>query len=188
MRKVDLAGYVICALIRPKGILWDLDWCSEKASPVFEAPFCQTTSVQDSMCEWSSYPAGREMGLPRNIVIELGVHNVHIHLKVHVSNHRNQRTQAKTRETPPHHYASATKLNSWYNVVTEETFAGHPPNPDPSIRLPDCKARFITPNNSFPHVHSPMTVNSTPLQSMLRIQWSDVWLVSGCMTMESQVF
>ncbi|GFU64570.1 hypothetical protein TNCV_305091 [Trichonephila clavipes] len=33
----------------------------------------QTTSVQASMCEWSSYPAGREMGLPRNIAIELGV-------------------------------------------------------------------------------------------------------------------
>ncbi|GFW41085.1 hypothetical protein TNCV_414941 [Trichonephila clavipes] len=53
---------------------------------------------------------------------------------------------------------------------------------------PDCKARFIIPKNSFPHVHSPMTVSSTPLQSMLRILWSDVWLVSGCKTMESQVF
>ncbi|GFX20378.1 uncharacterized protein TNCV_3487361 [Trichonephila clavipes] len=63
---VDLAGDVICALIRPKGVLWYLDWSSEKASPVLEHPFCQTTSEQASMCEWSSYPAGREMGLPRN--------------------------------------------------------------------------------------------------------------------------
>ncbi|GFU53658.1 hypothetical protein TNCV_1470631 [Trichonephila clavipes] len=70
---VDLAGYVICALIRPKGVLWDLDRVSEKSSPVFEHPFRQTTSVQALMCEWSSYPAGREMGLPRNIAIELGV-------------------------------------------------------------------------------------------------------------------
>ncbi|GFX89223.1 hypothetical protein TNCV_1339221 [Trichonephila clavipes] len=30
-------------------------------------------SVQASMCEWSIYPAGREMGLPRNIAIELEV-------------------------------------------------------------------------------------------------------------------
>ncbi|GFX53293.1 hypothetical protein TNCV_362861 [Trichonephila clavipes] len=72
---VDLAGYVICALIRPKGVLWDLDRDSEKASPLFEYPFRQTTSVQASMCEWSSYPTGREMGLSRNIVIELGVQN-----------------------------------------------------------------------------------------------------------------
>ncbi|GFX04127.1 hypothetical protein TNCV_3972761 [Trichonephila clavipes] len=50
-----------CALIRPKGVLWDLDRGSEKASPVFEHPFCQP------MCEWSSYPAGREMGLTRNV-------------------------------------------------------------------------------------------------------------------------
>ncbi|GFW59627.1 transposable element Tc1 transposase [Trichonephila clavipes] len=39
VRMVDLAGYVICALIRPKGVLWDLDRGSEKASPVFEHPF-----------------------------------------------------------------------------------------------------------------------------------------------------
>ncbi|GFV81650.1 hypothetical protein TNCV_1703071 [Trichonephila clavipes] len=61
---VDLAGYVICTLIRPKGVPWDLDQGSEKASPVFEHPFRQTTAVQASMCEWSSYPAGRETGLP----------------------------------------------------------------------------------------------------------------------------
>ncbi|GFV41883.1 hypothetical protein TNCV_2958991 [Trichonephila clavipes] len=51
----------------------DLDRGSEKASPVFKHPFGQTTPVQASMCEWSSYPAGREMGLPGNIAIELGV-------------------------------------------------------------------------------------------------------------------
>ncbi|GFU63066.1 hypothetical protein TNCV_4123081 [Trichonephila clavipes] len=94
----------------------------------------------------------------------------------------------KPRETPPHYYASITKLNSRHNAVTKKTFAGHPLNPDASIRLPDCKARCITPKNSFPHVHSPMTVSSTPLQSFLLILWSDVWLVSGCTIMESQVF
>ncbi|GFX86859.1 hypothetical protein TNCV_3751321 [Trichonephila clavipes] len=45
-------------------VLWDLDRGSEKSSPVFEHPFRQTTSVKVSMCEWSSYPAGREMALP----------------------------------------------------------------------------------------------------------------------------
>ncbi|GFU49999.1 hypothetical protein TNCV_2362721 [Trichonephila clavipes] len=29
VRMVDLAGYVICALIRPKGVLWNLDRGSE---------------------------------------------------------------------------------------------------------------------------------------------------------------
>ncbi|GFX05731.1 hypothetical protein TNCV_3198481 [Trichonephila clavipes] len=96
--------------------------------------------------------------------------------------------KAKPRDTPPQHYASTNKLNSRHNAVTKETFAGHPPNPDASIRLPDCKARFITPMNSLPHVHSPMTVSSTPLQWMLHILWSDVWLASGCKTMESRVF
>ncbi|GFX31843.1 hypothetical protein TNCV_171761 [Trichonephila clavipes] len=147
-----LADYVTRALIRPKGVLWDLDQGSEKASPVFEHPFRQTTSEQASMCEWSSYPA------------------------------------VKPRETPRYHYASTTKVNSRHNRVPKDTFTRHLPNPDASIRLPDCKARFITPKNSFPHVHSPMAVSSTPLQSMLRILWSDVWLVSGCTTMESQVF
>ncbi|GFS90166.1 hypothetical protein TNCV_508261 [Trichonephila clavipes] len=57
----------------------DLDRSSEQAST--------------PMCAWSSYPAGREMGLLRNIAIELGVqhcpYNVHIHLRVPASNHRN---------------------------------------------------------------------------------------------------
>ncbi|GFU81749.1 hypothetical protein TNCV_3086611 [Trichonephila clavipes] len=70
---VDLAGYIIFALIHSKDVLWDLDRGSEKASPVLKRPFRQTTSVQASICEWSSYPAGREMGLPRNIAIEMGV-------------------------------------------------------------------------------------------------------------------
>ncbi|GFW17093.1 hypothetical protein TNCV_2762171 [Trichonephila clavipes] len=73
VRRVDLAGYKICVLIRPKGVLWDLDRSSENSSPVFEHPLRLTTSVQALMCEWSSHPAGREMGLPRNIAIELEV-------------------------------------------------------------------------------------------------------------------
>ncbi|GFV79800.1 hypothetical protein TNCV_1726251 [Trichonephila clavipes] len=73
VRMLDLTGYVICALIHPKRVPWDLYRCFKKTSPVFEHPFRQTTSVQVSMCEWSSYPTGREMGLPRNIAIELGM-------------------------------------------------------------------------------------------------------------------
>ncbi|GFV36265.1 hypothetical protein TNCV_2233121 [Trichonephila clavipes] len=70
---VDLAGYVICALIRPRGVLWDSDRGSEKISPVFEHPFLQNTFVQASMCDWSNYPAGKEIDLPRNFAIELTV-------------------------------------------------------------------------------------------------------------------
>ncbi|GFT48234.1 hypothetical protein TNCV_4023131 [Trichonephila clavipes] len=140
------------------------------------------------MCDWSSYPAGREMGLPRNIAIELGVQ--HCSECPHTSQSLCFQSQeltdpGQTTRNTPHHYASTTKLNSQPNAVTKETFAGHPPNPDASIRLPDCKVRFIPPKNSFPHAYSSMTVSSTPLQSMLRILGSDVWLVSGCTTMES---
>ncbi|GFS81259.1 hypothetical protein TNCV_1224671 [Trichonephila clavipes] len=140
---VDLAGYVICALFHPKSVLWDLNWGSEKASPVFEHPFRQTTSVKASMCEWSSYPAGREMGLPRDIAIELGVQ--HCPECPHISQSSCFQSQeitepGQTSRNTPHHYASTTKLNSLHNAATKETFAGHPPNPDASIRLPDCKA------------------------------------------------
>ncbi|GFS76423.1 hypothetical protein TNCV_1620571 [Trichonephila clavipes] len=143
------------------------------------------------MCEWSSYPAGREIGLSRNIVIELGVQNCpecpHTSQSSCFQSQELTEPGQTTRYTP-HLYASTTKLNSRHDAVTKETFAGHPPNPDASIRLPDCKARFITPKNSFPQFHSPMTVSSTPLQWMLHILRSDVWLVSGCTTMESRVF
>ncbi|GFW50308.1 hypothetical protein TNCV_4697241 [Trichonephila clavipes] len=140
------------------------------------------------MCEWSSYPAGMGylscMGLPRNITIELGVQ--YCPECPHTSQSSCFQSQeltdpGQTTRNTPHHYASTTQLNSRHNVVTKETFAK-------PIRLPDCKARFVIPKNSFPHLHSPMTVSSTPLQSMLRILWSDVWLVSDCTTMESQVF
>ncbi|GFV02274.1 hypothetical protein TNCV_4742551 [Trichonephila clavipes] len=69
----DLAGYVICALILPKGVLWDLEQGSEKASPFFKRAFHQTTSVQTSMFEFSCYPFGREICFPRNIAIEFKV-------------------------------------------------------------------------------------------------------------------
>src|SRR5215813_7771591 len=69
---VYLAGYVVCVLISLKGVLKDLDRGSEKTSPVFEHPFRQTIPAQVSICEWSSYPAEREIGLPRKIAIELG--------------------------------------------------------------------------------------------------------------------
>ncbi|GFW29206.1 hypothetical protein TNCV_4132811 [Trichonephila clavipes] len=135
---------------------------------VFENPFRQTTSVRASMCEWSSYPAGREISLPRNIAIELGLqHCPECPHTFQSSCFQSQELTdpGQTRERPPHHYASTAKLNSLHNAVTKETFTENPP---------DCKARFITPKNSFPHVHSLMTVSSTPLQSMLRILWSDV--------------
>ncbi|GFT94935.1 hypothetical protein TNCV_1472321 [Trichonephila clavipes] len=158
----DLAGYVICVLIRPKGVLWDLDRGSEKTNRVFEHHF-----VKPRLCK-------SRCGNGAVILLEE---------KLELTD-----PGQTTRNTPTPLYASTIQLNSGHNAATEETFAGHPPNPDASIRLPDCKARFITPKNSFQHVHSPMTVSFTPLQSILRILWGDVWLVRGCTTMESQVF
>ncbi|GFU78231.1 AA_permease domain-containing protein [Trichonephila clavipes] len=38
---IDFSGYVVWVLISPKGVLRDLDRCSEKVSSVFEHPFCQ---------------------------------------------------------------------------------------------------------------------------------------------------
>ncbi|GFU17748.1 hypothetical protein TNCV_1744941 [Trichonephila clavipes] len=133
---VDLAGYVICALIRPKKVIWDLDWGSEKASPVFEHPFHQTPSVQASMSEWSSYPAGTEMDLHRNIAIELGVqHCPECPHTLNITCFQSQELTdpGQTTRNTPHHYASTTKLNSRHNTATKETLAGHPPNPDASI-------------------------------------------------------
>lgn len=75
MRMVDLAGYVITVLIRPIGVLWDLDRGSEKTSAGFEHPLRQTMAGHVSMCQWSSYPTGREMAPLRNIEIQLRQHN-----------------------------------------------------------------------------------------------------------------
>ncbi|GFX93927.1 hypothetical protein TNCV_3412901 [Trichonephila clavipes] len=62
---VDLAGYVIYVLIRPKGVLWDLDRWSEKANPVFEHLFRQVMSAKISMCEWNSFPSHIETFLSK---------------------------------------------------------------------------------------------------------------------------
>ncbi|GFU11542.1 hypothetical protein TNCV_221811 [Trichonephila clavipes] len=128
------------------------------------------------------------MGLPRNIAIELRVQ--HCPECPHTSQSSCFQSQeltdpGQTTRNTPHHYAFTTKLNSRNNAVTKETSTGHPPNPDASIRLPDCKARFITPTNSFPHVLSPMTVSSTPLRAAVA-QWLRHPTMAGMSCVRSQ--
>ena len=56
----------------------------------------------------------------------------------------------------------------------------HPPNPDSSVGLADGKAWFITPENAFPLLQSPMAASFTPLQPTLGIR-----LVWGCFAMKT---
>lgn len=61
---VDVAGYKIYGLIRPKCALGGKDRGSEKSSPVFEHPYHKTMAANVSLFEWSRYPAGREIDPP----------------------------------------------------------------------------------------------------------------------------
>lgn len=72
MKRVDLAEFVITVLMCPKDVICDLDWDSEKSNPLFEHPFRQTMASLVPMCERNSYPAGKEIGIHRNIAIHLG--------------------------------------------------------------------------------------------------------------------
>ena len=38
--------------------------------------------------------------------------------------------------------------NTWHNAIRKVPFSWQPPNPGPSIRLPDGGARFVTPENT----------------------------------------
>ncbi|GFW84135.1 hypothetical protein TNCV_4877981 [Trichonephila clavipes] len=74
-----------------------------------------------SECEGGSYPAGREMGLPRNIAIQLG--------EQHCSDcpqkgqslcfqPQELRDPAKSRKTAPHHAAATPELYKWHTANT----------------------------------------------------------------------
>ena len=59
------------------------------------------------------------------------------------------------------------------------------PNPDSFIGLPDCEAWFITPENTFPLLQSPMAESFTSLQLTLGIAHGDLRLVYICLAMET---
>jgi hypothetical protein len=61
------------------------------------------------------------------------------------------------------HYSSSTKLYSCHYALGQVAFSWHPPNPDSSVGLPDVEAWFITLENAFPQLQSPMAVSFTPL-------------------------
>jgi hypothetical protein len=83
--------------------------------------------------------------------------------------------------TSPDRYSSSTKCYSWYYALGQVAFSWHLPNSDSSIRLPDGEAWFITPENAFPLLQSPMAVSFTPLQPTLGIAQG----VFGCSAMET---
>ena len=64
-------------------------------------------------------------------------------------------------------------------------FSWHPLNPDSTVGLPDGEALFITPENVFPLLQSPMAESFTPLQPALGIAHGDLRLVCVCSAMES---
>jgi hypothetical protein len=66
-------------------------------------------------------------------------------------------------------------------------FSRHPPNPDSSVGLPDGEVWFITPENVFPLLQSPMVVSFTPLQLTLGITHGDIRLVCSCSAMETNL-
>jgi hypothetical protein len=65
------------------------------------------------------------------------------------------------------------------------TFSWHPPNPYLSVCLLDTVAWFITPENVFPLLQSPMAARFTPLQPTLGISHGDLKLVCGCSALET---
>ncbi|GFS93389.1 hypothetical protein TNCV_2627821 [Trichonephila clavipes] len=163
--------------LHSKGVLWDLDWGSEKASSVFEHPLRQTMSVLSSMCEWSSYPAGKEMGLPRNIALELGgQHCPECPLTSQSSCFQSQELTDPGQITRNSYTIMLTPPN--LTVGTMQSVKKHSPGiRQTQTRPSDCqtvKRDSLLQRTVFPHVHSPITVSSTPLQSRLRILWSDV--------------
>ncbi|GFT28551.1 hypothetical protein TNCV_429471 [Trichonephila clavipes] len=74
---IDLAGLVTCVLTRSTNILLEFD---QMCGKVLEHIFFQTIAEEISMREWSSYPAGIEMGLHRNIAKSSIEQNVLLHL------------------------------------------------------------------------------------------------------------
>ena len=64
-------------------------------------------------------------------------------------------------------------------------FSWHPPNPDKSGGLLDGEACFITPENAFPLLQSPMAVRFTSLQLTLSVAHGDLRFVCSCSEMET---
>ena len=77
------------------------------------------------------------------------------------------------------------QLHSWHYAFGQVAFSWHPPNLDSYIGLPDDVAWFITPENAFPLLQSPMAASFTPLQPTLGIAHGDLRLVCDCSAMET---
>lgn len=106
---VNLSFCLNCIKILPTDVLWDLDWSSEKVSHVFGHPFLQTISAQVLTCELSGYLVVIEISLPEILSYMWKSRifkNVHIPLRVNVSNHKDWGTKAKMWKEIPHHIST----------------------------------------------------------------------------------
>ena len=90
-----------------------------------------------------------------------------------------------TKGPSPNHCSSSTKLYICPYAFGQVAFSWHLPNPDLSVGLPDGESWFITPENAFPLLQSPMVVSFTPLQQTLGIGHGDLRLVCGYLAMET---
>lgn len=66
--------------------------------------------------------------------------------------------KSKPWKTASDHYSCSTKPYCWHYAFQWFMFSLYLPNPDSYIRLPDSEARFITPENMFPLLQSPVTM------------------------------
>jgi hypothetical protein len=71
-------------------------------------------------------------------------------------------------------------LHHLYSTHWPVVLSWHPPNPDWSVRLPGGEAWFITPENTFPLLQSPMAARFTLLQPTLGIAHGDLRFVCWC--------
>ena len=77
------------------------------------------------------------------------------------------------------------RQNSQVVLFGQVVFSWHPSNPDSSVALPDGEAWFITPENAFPLLQSPLAASFTPLQPTLGVAHGDLRLMWGCSAMET---
>jgi hypothetical protein len=74
---------------------------------------------------------------------------------------------------------------SWHYALWQVVYSWHTPNPDLSVGLPAGEAWFITQENAFPLLQSPMAASFTPLHHAQCKALADLRLVCGCSAMET---
>ena len=137
----------------------------------------RTISVWTSLCARGHGHAETGKGLPQTVATKLeaqissGMSLYAAALRFHFTGMKgsslNHEKQPQTIIPPPPNMTVAM------NAFAQVAFSWHPPNSDLSIGLPGGEACFITPENPFPLVQSPMVVSFPPLQLTLGIVHGD---------------